>query len=85
MTTAASEVVYGDSCVMKTIAETSALSPAQERFAEASHATTSLGCAAHHMVCLYSEQGGKTKRWIVSEQGGVVDYEEFGHVADSPH
>jgi len=66
---------------MKTCAETSAMSPAQARFAEASHATSSLGCAVHHMVCLYSEQGGKTKRWIVSEQGAVVDYEEFGHVA----
>jgi hypothetical protein len=68
---------------MKPCGEISALSPAQARFAKASHATSSLGCAADHMVCLYNEQGGKTKRWIVTEQGTVVEYEEFGHVAAS--
>jgi hypothetical protein len=62
---------------MRTFKGSTALSPAQERFAEASHATTSLGCAEDHIVCLYSEEDGKTKRWIVDERGGVVEYQEF--------
>jgi hypothetical protein len=67
---------------MTRLAKATTLSPAQEAFAVATHATSSLACT-RHMVCLYNEQGGKTKRWIVSEQGGLVDYEEFGHVAAS--